>query len=221
MPIAITEVTPEKIDTNAGSATFVDSATFTPANNSLLVAFVGYRSDVVLTVTGGSLTWTKRAASEASAVGRTIEIWTAPVVTGASMAIKSSWSAAPIGWGVCYFQVTGHNVSAPVVQSSVSKFTNSGTTVPYSFASALNRNNAYMISGLLTGDETPNAVPPTGWTEIMDGGHASPNNGYWASYRVGGEAGTSYPTTVDSHTAQIVRSAGIEIADDTSWWFGA
>lgn len=78
----------------------ITSATFTPANNSLLVLCINGdefddSANKALAVAGGSLTWTERIRRGATEAGAGIAaIWTAPVSTGASMAIDVNRTTA-------------------------------------------------------------------------------------------------------------------------------
>src|SRR5688572_27167093 len=90
----------EVSDTSGGFS--VASAAFTPPDNSLLVAVVGCifnDSLATTTVSGGGLTWTQRVASSAAGDGGynwRVEIWTAPVATGASMTVTNANASTAI-----------------------------------------------------------------------------------------------------------------------------
>jgi hypothetical protein len=99
------------------------TGSFTPADNSLLVAAVmcgtntAANSDTNFITTGGGWTWTKR-------VNRTItfntdgfihQIWTAPVATGASMTVTSTHTGeTSYAYGIAVYAYTGYNTSSPV-----------------------------------------------------------------------------------------------------------
>jgi Tfp pilus assembly protein PilX len=78
----------------AANFTVSSAPNFTPPNNSLLVVAVMGDSwstgTQTFTVSGGSLTWTKRVeqANTDATAGGTAAIWTAPVATGASMSVS-------------------------------------------------------------------------------------------------------------------------------------
>jgi hypothetical protein len=109
--------------TPQGSGPFV-TPNFTPANNALLVAAVRCGTDAPgsgdagFVTTGGGWTWTKR-------VGRTItfdatnglihQIWTAPVTTGASMAVTSTHTGInSYAFGIDVYAYTGYDTVTPV-----------------------------------------------------------------------------------------------------------
>ena len=86
---------------NANYAT----SSFTPANNSLLVAkfnCITLNAQLsAVSIAGGGLTWTKRIETKPDTSNGTnaysyAVIWTAPVTTGASMTVTVSWTGAVI-----------------------------------------------------------------------------------------------------------------------------
>lgn len=85
--------TPTRASASATSAT---TGSFTPGNNSILVAVTSMNTvnstDGSTVVSGGSLTWTQRAAAIFSGTGQSgaTFIHTAPVGTGASMTVATT-----------------------------------------------------------------------------------------------------------------------------------
>lgn len=78
-----------------GTGTSVTTASFTPPSGSLLVASVAYASATDPVVSGGSLTWTRRVRN----TDGSCEIWTAPVITGASMTVSVAVTDTGFGQG--------------------------------------------------------------------------------------------------------------------------
>jgi len=113
----------------SGTTSFT-TGSFTPSNNSLLVACVHTSrnnigsADVVanITLSGGSLTWTKQTAVSAVAnygagnYNEELIVFTAPVTTGASMTLTwGGWVAPNDGrWYCQVLEATGHNTSTPL-----------------------------------------------------------------------------------------------------------
>jgi len=102
------------------------SPSFTPGDNSLLVAVVsGVTNDSNGTsapnpvVSGGSLTWTRRAQAREESAGDDgwwafSEIWTAPVVTGASMSATLALSRSVDGKALNVYEYFGYRGADPI-----------------------------------------------------------------------------------------------------------
>ena len=123
--ITVDAATVARWTNNVSQGASSTSASFTPPNNSLLVVFVSIgttSTTMTMNVSGGGLTWTKRAEHfEADSGGYDgyVGVWTAPVTTGASMTISCSRSAGTVTTGhttaKCYI-ITGHDTAAPIDQ---------------------------------------------------------------------------------------------------------
>lgn len=94
MGITVDDTTVAKFSGTPADSVPITSASFTPPSGSLLVLCGGANSsgtsDPGFTASGGTLVWTERTnrnASEATDSGNAT-IWTAPVVTGASMTVS-------------------------------------------------------------------------------------------------------------------------------------
>jgi hypothetical protein len=106
---------------NAESTTNLATASFTPRNNSLLVAVVGGAAEdgvPTVTVTGGGLTWTRRVnvnnnSSNFPSWHTFSEIWTAPVTTGVAMTGTLSVNRFTDGKFMVVYQYTGHDSASP------------------------------------------------------------------------------------------------------------
>lgn len=185
-----------------GVGSGVTSGSFTPSNNSLLVAVIGGEkgSGTLLlgansSLSGGSLTWTQRAAYASTASGYThiVEIWTAPVTTGASMSLTWSNSAGNGSDDVVSMQVvdvTGYDTGSPVGAVAAEQAPDDGA-----FSATLSATPAassIVIGALLLesgggGDLT--MVGGSGWTDIYQpGGGGGGEAGYacvHTQYRTG------------------------------------
>lgn len=121
--ITVDAATVARWTNNVSQGTASTSASFTPPNNSLLVVFVNIvatGSDMNMSVSGGSLTWTKRvehSPADSGAYVGYVGVFTATVTTGASMTISCTRSAGTVNTGhtsaKCYI-LTGHNTSSPI-----------------------------------------------------------------------------------------------------------
>jgi len=105
-----------------GSGPFA-TGNFTPANNSLLIAAVMCGSNDIATgdtdfiTTGGGWTWTKRVSQTMSfgTDGFIHQLWTAPVSTGASMAVTSTHTGhTSYAYGIAVYAYTGYDTGSPV-----------------------------------------------------------------------------------------------------------
>lgn len=120
----------------------ITSASFTPADGSLLVLCINMDKfasssmlTVVFTVTGGSLVWTQRVIQQPSATvaGPVAAIWTAPVVTGASMTVSVSQTGDPDGGRLSakLYIVTGQHALPIGATGSGTSATNNITPTAY------------------------------------------------------------------------------------------
>jgi hypothetical protein len=110
--------------TSRGTATSVGDpvtiSAFTPNDASLLVLCVScgpFDAATDISVSGGSLTWTKRAAYPASPGAFEVisQIWTAPVSTGASMTVEvTDVPGDAQRFSASVVDVTGYDTSTPI-----------------------------------------------------------------------------------------------------------
>jgi hypothetical protein len=163
-----------------GTGAFV-TGSFTPANNSLLVVRIGgitagggAMTAADLTIAGGGLVWTSQVASSSSP-GWTYgdRIWTAEVVTGASMTITADCGAIDIfGYVVEVEELTGYNTSGFVGGTANTtdadgdgagavtlSATPASTSIVFGYAQPINNGGAFVT-----------VTPGTGWTEIAENG---------------------------------------------------
>src|SRR6266853_1728278 len=155
-----------------GTATSVTTASFTPADNSLVVVFAGLQSSnnsLAASISGGSLTWTKQAQAgvDVSNFGHFSILWTAPVTTGASMTVTvGNMPSDGTAEGIVHvFYYTGHNTSTPVggTASATAAF-NSAVNLTLSSAPAT---TSEVIAGASddTASGAANITTGTGWTQ--------------------------------------------------------
>lgn len=160
----------------------ITTGSFTPQSSSLLVAVIGYTittgnpiSD--LTVSGGSLTWTRRCSTNGLASGyySGIELWTAPVSSAASMTITVSSSSASVTDGQTYVQAisfaganstqNGGSVTAKLAGGGADSGTGSIT-----LSSAPASGDATIAARFYVpaGSTDPTATAGSGWNEAYD-----------------------------------------------------
>lgn len=202
---------------NHGTGSF-SSGSFTPPNNSLIVAFVygqAWPGSVPsaaspFSCTGGSLTWTRRLIVTTASNGwpSQMEIWTAPVTTGSSMTITVDHASATMGgWLIHAVAYTGYDTSTPTgaTASSASLATDGAATITLSGSPA---SDSEVLAGRLLQMDTAggcSATQGSGWTELYD---ASVND--WASAETqvrGGSTSTSVAwADVNGNGAAIATS---------------
>jgi hypothetical protein len=160
----------------------VTSGSFTPPDNSLIVLHVGlvsFNGDVTggLSVSGGGLTWTRRAGPNGANIGSYFgvhEIWTAPVTTGASMTINITNSHTnDDGVSVALVQVvsfTGYNTGTPVGGiASATNITNPEDADTITLNATPDTNSIVTASRYFNSDtEDSTATEGAGWTEVYD-----------------------------------------------------
>lgn len=169
----------------SGNSTSKVSTSFTPTNNSLLVAVYGAWNDcgtsgsmdlAQVTIAGGGLTWTEVDAIQSNAEGNCrshIKIWTAPVTTGASMAITithpTDRPSDPLGALLNVFDVTGYDTTDPIgtqisgINVGADNVTLTLPQAPASDSIVLAYAGAIIASfGALV------STPGTGWSEQYD-----------------------------------------------------
>lgn len=157
-----------------GSEAYV-TPSFTPASNSLLVVvinttiFTGTAGSQAMTVSGGGLTWTRRL--NAADTETWLEVWTAPVTTGAAMTLTIQvGTLVAEQYSVQVMNYTGYDSAAPIGASVISNtIANDGdvaVTLPAAPAAS-----SYVLSGRSQSSSpglVVSAIPRTNWTEICD-----------------------------------------------------
>lgn len=181
--------------TPAGT-TAITSASFTPSNGSLLVLAINFdeatdSENLTLQVSGGSLTWTervRRGAVEAGAGGAAI--WTAPVVTGASMTVsvaRNQSSAGSNRLSAKLYVVTGQHAS-PIGNSNSANW----TTNPQSLS--ITAAGAGRLFGCGT-DWNQTGIPVS--TDTEDGADYSGNISVMSAYKAADHASGSQSIQFD------------------------
>jgi len=170
------------------------TASFTPQDNSLLVAICnpmahasgGNIAAANSTVSGGSLTWTKRLSIDSGALGfsysHCLEIWTAPVTTGASMTVTHANTLDCNGadgrkTAFHIFSYTGYDTGTPT-GATVTGSSLSDPTGALTLSAAPASDSMVVASRSFQPDAASDvtASPGSGWTEIYD--NASGATGY-------------------------------------------
>ncbi len=176
---------------------------FTPSANTVLVA-------AVVSIAGDGVTLPTLSDSEGAWTRHSYNYPGAP----ASRPITLFWrkvGASPVSITPT-FDSTGDSLNGamgaiwqftpdtvvsgiPIRQTAFPSPESAGANAVCTFASALDTANGYgMISYC---DNSPYAMDsaPTGWTQDVDTGIASPSVGLWAGHRAGGETGTTITAT--------------------------
>lgn len=188
---------------NFGTGAFT-TASFTPANNSLLVVGItfienGSSSDPApsFTISGGGWTYTQRVAVTVSPTSfpTVALIYTAPVGTGASMTLTVDCGSRSIGEytvsAVCY---TGYNTGSPTGATASGTKSSGFTGPPDPFSitlSAAPATTSEVFAVVGVDRSTAGTTPGSGYTELYD-----VNNSDWG----GGQTEvrtSSTSTTVD------------------------
>ena len=165
-------LTPTSRYTGSAAATTLTSSSFTPSDNSLLVAMsVNQPVDSVTwgpTISGGSLTWTKRAQGGTATGGFRIGavIWTAPVTTGASMTVTVGPADGFGGqdYAVSVVDFTGYDVASPIGVTGDDEAESSRSGAYSLSLSGTSASTSYVI-GAGGADGGP-ATAGTGWTNV-------------------------------------------------------
>jgi hypothetical protein len=216
-PIAVSTIneTILEYDDGGGQAMSITTASFTPADDSLLVmSCFFFKSDTGLiantfSVSGGGLTWTKRVGrgeTVAATYGQAAqEIWTAPVTTGASMTVTVSSSGINDDVSdmiVHMLEVTGYDSASPIGATLSESFTGTGS---YNATLTATPTSTSVVIGSrsgIVGGANSSAVEGSGWTEAYDS--SSVTAGY-------GELQTQYRTGL---TVTTVPWADVDTTDN-------
>lgn len=182
-----------------GTGSFV-TGSFTPSDNSLLLATVFYIAEAdganegsIITLSGGGLLWTSRAVSTTSAGWQYgMRMFTAPVTTGASMTLTAGTGGLNVHrYRVVCVEYTGYDTGSPVGATAVgsdadgdgaASITLSGAPAATSevFAGALTAFNGSSAFAIDAG---------TGWTEQDDVAETA-----WAAFQTQYRTGSTSTT---------------------------
>lgn len=197
------------------------SASFTPANNSLLVVMLsvtsGQNADVAtpMTITdslGTPLTYTKRVTN-----GRTGDykaqsvVWTAPVTTGAAMTVTfdcGSYAIYSAGWFV--YEITGHDTTTPT--GGTAKYADDTTDGAVSITlDAAPASGDYTLASLWVDSYDADAsrvTPGTGFTETGEVGGTDAIGYGQAQYRTSSTSTGVGWDDIRAQSATTYSSAG-------------
>lgn len=113
MAIDIDASSPAVVSNGGSSVTSVTTASFTPPSGSLLVAVVMATSGANPTVSGGSLTWTRRQQHVRDDF-LYAELWTAPVASAAAMTTTLTVTGSFRVVALKVLVVTGQHATTPI-----------------------------------------------------------------------------------------------------------
>ncbi len=164
-----------------GTGDYVTS-TFTPPSNSLLAVSVtvvensGSTTDpgAVLTVAGGGLTFTPRAAQTVSTASypTATKVWTAPVGTASLMDITVSTGGRNIAfYSISVVAYTGYDTGSPIGATATGSQNGgfSGPPTPASITlSAAPATTSEVFAAVGMDKSNAGVTPGTGWTETQD-----------------------------------------------------
>jgi hypothetical protein len=201
MALALTtRLNTKLLDSTSGTVSVTTPSPFTPSDSSLLVVVVGLLGlhspggDVPATasstLSGGSLTWTKRVSGNTGDIdtfyGGLHEIWTAPVTTGASMTLTWANSGDQIGASdatrvaLQVFDLTGYDTSTPTGGTASDTTLGTSGSGPLTLSGAPASDSVVIASRYINQNGTTNitATAGSGWSEIYDHDAVSGSEGY-------------------------------------------
>lgn len=229
-------------DNKVTSTSVLTSNAFTPSNNSLLVVIAQTANqsntppddvNMVITDSLGTLTWTKRISADATGgtiFSPIIGIWTAPIVTGASMTVTITYSGGggnQNGGCIAIVDYTGYDTASPTGATAVDPNLPEDGAASITLSApplATSEVIAQLGHGVgATGNLT--ATPGAGWTELYDqfntdnAGHqvqvrsgSTSTTVAWVDVESSGTAGGAYDTLA---VAVEIREAPSVFAYDT------
>lgn len=183
-----------------GSGSFVTSS-FTPPDNSLLVVSVSLIENgganpplADLTISGGGLTYTARASDSAdTAFATSTVVYTAPVITGASMTLTLDCGARSVAeYSVSVVAYTGHNAASPVGATAIGHQVGGFGAAPTAASITLTGAPAAtseVVAAVGMDKSVAGVTPGSGWTELHDA-HNTDWGGLETQYRGGSTSAT-------------------------------
>ena len=221
--MALTITFRESVYSTSAATAYATTGTYTPAENSLLIAFVvgslASSPTDPSSVTGHGVTWAKITLAS-NTVGGThaISVWVAN--SGASpstTAVTANWGSNRTGAAVIEFEVTGWNVSNPVENAIIQKPVNTattGTTGTVTLATAKYNDNRPLSFWVHLANEA--TTPRTNWTETTgaDGNYNTPATGAEAQFRSDAfetTASATWTTTINWFGVAIEVQAALEL----------
>ena len=200
------------VQNSTTNAADYDFASFTPTANATLVVIAAVRTTVAAgamsTVSGTSLTWTRKTSGTFNAGADTIYIYWAntPSSTAASVYRVSVTGDNGAGIGAVLYVCTGSDLTTadPLKTAIINSATSTNPTT--GTITAMSTTNSYMalwMGGLSSSNPANVSTPPSsggGWSESSDAGFGTPTTNHSAAFRNGGETGTSISFTANSTT---------------------
>lgn len=183
---------------------------FTPTENSLLVAFVNATSTASEgAMTGGGLTWTRQTRlpySVHSAYLFTALVGNAPADTHPTFDCTGD---AATGCIIGVSEWTGVDLSNPIRQLAETANDVGVTSSTISFSMPVLNTNGYVAAlGLPSG--APGITQPTDWELLTSQSIATPVHNQTTAFRIYGETGTDFTFT---HNLALSALIGIEILE--------
>lgn len=179
MALVITSKLVESAGHYNSATSFTSAGSFTPADNSLLIAIVNTINDstpdtvAAVSLSGGSLTWTKQTSisaftSSSGGYFAGLIVYTAPVTTGASMSLTASGyvTGGDSYYGFEVIQATGYNTSTPLGATALSN--NVNVTNPSLTLSGAPSSTSEVVSAFCVNpNNTPSTPTPGGSYSLL------------------------------------------------------
>ncbi len=213
MALAFTELKEETFTTNV--AIYTSTTTYAPAANSLLIAMVGASAEATAiastVVTANGATWV--AIGDNSRGVDRLYAWYALLgasPTTTTFSVNFGADAATGCW-MHVTQVTGHHTTTPIGLVDVATEPAAAATPAATFGGTTASTSGW-IAGLISTSSPAALTPPTGGTELMDTGYATPTTGAWVGYHAaqGSLTGLTWGST--TATAGALIAAEIKAA---------
>jgi len=178
--VAVQDIT--KGTQSMASSTSMTSASFTPADNSLLVVMMSvdtdsYNTSNITISDTQSLTWTKQVENHYTdgVYHATTVIWTAPVTTGASMTITvgSGATGTDADGAMAYQVMQAYNNSGSGSIDAVQDASTGGTSgrsgaLTVSFSANVTVGNVVFNTGVSDDDPTGTITPTSSWDDLYN-----------------------------------------------------
>lgn len=207
-------------DTNSGSAlTITSSPTWTPAANSLLLAWIEASTEDVspTSVTGHGLTYTQmgRITMGSGPTTAVLELWAAKAgASPTSVAVSATWAAARSGVNISEEEVTGHDdaltlaVGAgnifPQLVTATSGATTTDTSGTITLAAATTTGNL-PVSAFIHQNNVA-ITHRTNWAELYDANYTTPARSMETQWR-----SDTFETTASASWTPAERWSGIAV----------
>jgi len=209
----------------ANTSSSITTASFTPANNSILVVVVDsattsanpFSAGMPLTISGGGLTWTQIVGirSDPTNWNAGATAYYAQVTTGASMTITIGGLPVDSNGATQYsvFNQTGHNTGAPIGATASATLIGAASSPQNITLSGAPASTSYVFGSrsCISAVGGGTATPGSGFTELYN----DPGNGVCAAdleYQTGTTSTTvGWATFINGDTAEESSMIGFEI----------